>query len=93
LFLKGTITMIGTVQKMYFRNTWCDIKADGEFPNCNSPEWINFPPPRDGYYSWPDPTLPAGTRVSFDKKPGTGVAEPGGTFEGRGAVAINVVAL
>ena len=84
--------MIGTVQKTYFRNTWCDIRVDGDFPSSYDPRWIETDAPRDGNYFWPNPTLPAGTRVSFDKKPGTGLVEPGGTFTTT-AVAINVVAL
>lgn len=68
------------------------IRADGEFPNSNSPEWILTPEPRDGNYFWPNPTLEAGTRVSFDKKPGTGLTLPGGTFTTT-AVAVNVTAL
>jgi len=84
--------MIGTVQRRYLRNTWCDIKVDGDPPNSCYSRWILTDPPRDGNYTWLDPTLPAGTRVRFDRRRGSGIALPGGTFETT-AVAINVTPL
>lgn len=84
--------MIGTVQPSNFEKIWCEIRVDGEFPNTTDPRWIETDPPRDGNYIWQFPTLQAGTRVSFDKKPGTGLVLPGGTFT-TAAVAINVAAL